>query len=335
MARLLLCSFALIALASARAAPPAYTLAARFRNEYRLEIPVLVNGAGPFWCTLDSGAGGGFLLNTGIGKAAGLRATRTERGFGEGLASVTHEIVPSTALQVHQLRLPRQAIRMGPLPGEQCIFGTELLDRFVVEIDYRTPEVRLFVADDYSPPSRAIRLPLRFDGTGRPMVAARLFLQPSESVKADVLIDTGVAEQVLSLSKAFTDQKQILNRVAKVISPPFKAESGGRIDLVATRIARLSLGRVGLDNPVVMLFRTATAAPGRLPDGLLGSGFLHRFLVTIDVPGASLYLTPNNTYREPAPQVVVVGDPALAASASMKARHLRLVTRTINRAQAS
>jgi hypothetical protein len=139
------------------------------------------------------------------------------------------------------------------------------------------------VAGGYSPPATAVKLPLMFDGSGRPMVAARLLLQPRDAAMADVLLDTAVADQVLSLSKAFSDQQQILKRVPKLISPPFKAESVGKIDLLATRIARLSFGTVGLDNPVVMLFRTATAAPGHLPDGLLGSGFLHRFLVAIDV----------------------------------------------------
>ena len=62
----------------ARAAQPAYTLAARIRTGYRLEVAVRVHGAGPYWCTLDSGAGGGFLLDKRIGEAAGLHGTRTE-----------------------------------------------------------------------------------------------------------------------------------------------------------------------------------------------------------------------------------------------------------------
>ncbi|HEV3332924.1 MAG TPA: hypothetical protein VG096_18180 [Bryobacteraceae bacterium] len=231
-----------------------------------------------------------------------MHGTRTERAFGEGPDSGVTQIVPDTALQVDKLFLPRQSIRLGSLSGDACIFGTELLGRFIVEIDYLTPRVRLFAAGGYSPPARAVKLPLRFDGSGRPMVAARLLLQPGDRAMADLLLDTAVAEQVLSLSKAYSDGQQILKRVSKLISPPFKAESGGRIDLLATRIIRLSIGPVGLDNPVVMLFRTPTAAHGQLPDGLLGSGFLHRFLVAIDVPGASLYLTPNRTYDDPAPQ---------------------------------
>jgi hypothetical protein len=251
---------------------------------------------------LDSGAGGGFLLDTAVGEAAGLHGARRERGFGEGPDSVVDRIVADTALQVDKLRLPSQSIHLRPLSGDACIFGTKLLDRFVVEIDYLTPEVRLFAPGDYSPSARAAKLPLMFDGSGRPMVVARLLLQRRDAATADVLLDTAVADQVLSLSKAFSDEHRILTRVSKLINPPFKAEGVGKIDLLATRIARLSFGPVGLDNPVVMLFRTATAAHGHLPDGLLGSGFLHRFLVAIDVPGASLYLTPNRTYDDPAPQ---------------------------------
>src|SRR5262249_19222772 len=155
----------------ARAAQPAYTLAARIQVGYRPEISVRVNGAGPFWCTLDSGAGA-FLLDTAIGEAVGLHGTKRERGFGEGPDSVVDEIVPDTALQVNQLHLPRQSIHLRSLSGEACIFGTKLLNRFIVEIDYLTPEVRLFAAGGYSPSARAVKLPLMFDGSGRPMVAA-------------------------------------------------------------------------------------------------------------------------------------------------------------------
>ena len=302
MAPLLLGFIALMAAPGVRAAQPAYTLAARFRYGYRPEISVRVNGAGPFWCTLDSGAGSALLVDRATGEASGLHGSRSERGFGAGPESVVDEVVDDANLQVDKLRLPHERIHLRSLSGDACIFGTKLLDRFVVEIDYVTPAVRLFAAGSYSPPAGGVKLPLLFDGSGRPMVSSRLLLQPRDAVMANILLDTAVADQVLSLSKAFCDERHILKRVSKIISPRFKAESVGTIDLLATRIARLSLGPVGLDNPVVMLFRTATAAPGRLPDGLLGSGFLHRFLVAIDVPGASVYLTPNRTYDEPAPQ---------------------------------
>jgi hypothetical protein len=153
--------------APACAAPPAYTLAARVRAGYRPEISVRVNGAGPFWCTLDSGAGRDFVVDTAIGKAAGLRPTSLGRSFGEGPDSNVDEIASGATLQVDKLRLPHQRIRMHSLE-DGCIFGTKLLDRFVVEIDYLTPEIRLFAADGYLPPTRAVKLPLAFDGTRAP-----------------------------------------------------------------------------------------------------------------------------------------------------------------------
>ena len=111
---LLLISSLLIVGAPAQAAP-AYTLAARIRAGYRPEISVRVNGADPFWCTLDSGAGGVFLLDKAIGEAAGLHGTRRQRGFGAGPDSAVDEIVTNTALQVDKLRLPRQSIHLRSL----------------------------------------------------------------------------------------------------------------------------------------------------------------------------------------------------------------------------
>jgi hypothetical protein len=60
-------------------------------------------------------------------------------------------------------------------------------------------------------------LPLEFDGSRRPMVRARLVLQPGDALISHLLLDTAVADQVLSLSKVFTDKRQILNRVRDVI----------------------------------------------------------------------------------------------------------------------
>jgi len=184
-----------------------------------------------------------------------------------------------------------------------CIIGTVLFDRFVAEIDYLTPAVRLYAADAYRPAENAVNVPLMLDQYRRPMIDGRLVLGSGDTVHARLLLDSAIPDYVLSLSKAFTDQHRILTRVRKVIQPPFRAEgTGGKIDLLATRMERLSVGSVGVDKPPVMLFRTRPGARGSQPDGLIGSGFLHRFLVTVDVPKLRLYLTPNRMYNDPEPR---------------------------------
>ena len=287
-------------ISAVHAAKPQYTIPARERSGFRLEVQVRVNGAGPFWCTLDSGAGG-FALDSTLGARAGLRPSGAGRSFGEGPGAVPDQRVSHAMLQVEDLRIQNQTVMLRPLE-DGCIFGTMLIDRFVVEIDYLAPEIRLYAANTYRPPQQAIRVPLLLDPYRRPMVLGRLLLEAGDAVTARLLLDSAVPDYTLSLTRAFTDRQNIRARVRQVVRPPFHAQStGGTVDLLATRISRLSVGSAAVRDPVVMLFRSDSAAPGRHADGSIGSGFLHRFLVTIDAPGGRLYLTPNRRYGDPEP----------------------------------
>ncbi len=287
---------------SLHAASPAYTLPARARSGFRLEVSVRVNGLGPFWCTLDSGAGGGgFVFDAVAGKQAGLHPAAAGQSFGEGPRADRDERMPDATLQLGDLRLPHRTVVMRPI-DDGCLIGTVLFDRFVVEIDYLLPAIRLYNAAAYRPPADAISVPLTLDPHGRPIVAGRMLLQSGDAVNARLLLDSGIPDYSLSLSKPFTDAHDILKRVRKVIRPPFQARAtGGSIDILATRIDRFSVGAVSVANPIVMLFRTASGAAGPQPDGLIGSGFLHRFLVAIDPSRGRLYLQPNRNYRDPEP----------------------------------
>jgi hypothetical protein len=283
-----------------QAATPDYTIPVRVRSGFRLEVSVRVNGTGPFWCTLDSGAAE-FILDAAVGKNAGLRPSSMGQSHGEGPGVVQDERVLNTTLELNKLHIPHRTIVMRPLE-DACLIGTVHLDRFVVEIDYLAPAIRLYAPDGYRPGQSAIDGPLTLDQDRRPMTTGRLFLQPGDAVNARLLLDSAMPDYVLSLSKAFIDKQEILKRVRGVIRPPFRGQgTGGNIDLLATRIDRLSIGPVGISNPIVMLFRTKSGAGGPQPDGFIGSGFLHRFLVIIDVPSGRLYLRPNRTYRDPEP----------------------------------
>ena len=283
------------------AANPAYTIPARARSGFRLEVSARVNGLGPFWCTLDSGAGGGFVLDAAAGSKAGLHPAAAGQSFGEGPDAVQDRRVPDATLQLGNLRLPHRTVVMRPL-DDGCIVGAVLFDRFVVEIDYLAPSLRLYHAAAYHHAPDAAAVPLTLDQHGRPIIGARLLLESGDAVDARLLLDSGVPDYALSLSQPFIDTHRILQRVRRVIRPPFQARAtGGGIDILATRIDRLSVGPLSVGNPLVMLFRTPSGAAGPQPDGLLGSGFLHRFLVAIDPSRGRLYLEPNRFYLDPEP----------------------------------
>ena len=292
-----------------QAAGPEYTLPVEIFKGFNLRVPVRVGSGDTLWCTLDSGAGGdGFVLDSTIGKKLGLHPGARGWSTGAGPGVVAEERVFDKTLEIGNLRIPHRTLGMRPL-GESCLVGTVVLDRFVVELDYSTPAVRLYSSARYVPSKGAASVPLALDASRRPMIVAKLLLQSADAVDARLLLDSAVADYALSLSKAFIDKNQILTRVRKVIDPGFRAESVGKIDLLATRIERLSVGPVGMDKPIVMLFRSPSGAPrSDQTDGLIGSGFLHRFIVTIDVPKRRLYLKPNTMYRGAEPQRTWAGE---------------------------
>jgi hypothetical protein len=66
------------------AGAPKYTIEARFLPDYNFLAPVHVNGAGPFWCSFDSGGSHVISLDSAIAERAGLNPTGTGYSAGVG-----------------------------------------------------------------------------------------------------------------------------------------------------------------------------------------------------------------------------------------------------------
>ena len=151
-------------------------------------------------------------MNAAIGKRAGLHPTIEGESFGEGPGAVPDQRLPDATLHLEDLRLPHRTVIMRPL-DEDCLFGTVLLDHFVVEIDYLAAAIRLYAANAYRPTQGAISVPLTVDRYKRPMIIARLVLQGGDAVTARLLLDSAIPDYTLSLTKPFTDKESILKRV--------------------------------------------------------------------------------------------------------------------------
>ncbi len=82
---------------------------------------------------------------------AGLYPAAAGQSFGEGPGAVQDERVPDATLQLDNLRLPHRTVVMRPI-YDACVIGTVTFNRFVVEIDYLAPAIRLH------PPGMAMAL---------------------------------------------------------------------------------------------------------------------------------------------------------------------------------
>jgi ankyrin repeat protein/predicted aspartyl protease len=281
-----------------RAGEPVYTIHPQALSGFGLQVSVRVNGAGPFWCLLDSGASQDLDVGTEVGKRAGLKPTSTHSVVSGMGGLVQTAPVSDVTLELDNLRIPHRTVEIAPsMAPLECIVGTRLFADYVVEVDYSTPDVRLYAPGSYRPATGAVNVPVTLDQ----VIIGRLLLQSGDAVDTRLVLDTGnTTSSDLILYKEFTDEQGILKRVSKVIKPQLRIQAaGGDDDILATRITRFSVGDVGIDNSAVLLIRTVS---GLMAGGSLGAGFLHRFLVAIDVPHGRVYLTPNQTYSDPEPK---------------------------------
>jgi hypothetical protein len=279
------------------AASPAYTIPATIRLTHDIRVQVGVNDAGPFWCTFDTGGGVNISVDREIAEAAGLHPTTVGHSSGAGAAVVEDARLPGVTLKLGDLSIPDRTVVMRWKQPDGCVFGTAILANFVVQMDYLAGSIRLFSPSSFVPPAGGVSVPLALEND-HPVVPAKIVLQGDDAIECRLTVDTALGPLPLVLAKGFTDEKQILTRVRKVIQPQFGASGvGGAVTLLATRIDRLSIGDTGIDRPIAVLFRTAAGYQEK--DGLIGGDFLHRFLVTIDYPGRRMFLEPNRSFNDP------------------------------------
>jgi hypothetical protein len=222
-------------------AAPRFTLTVRRLPDHTLLTPLRINGAGPFVCTVDSGASRNISLSAAIAAKVGLKPNGQGRSAGEGPTVVADQRIVGATVTLGKLGLAGQTVVL------------------------------------------------------RPMDVA---LKAGDAIDAKLLVDTAVGQWPLALHKAFIDANDILQKTGKVVTPPFDAESSGKIALLATRTASFSVGPFHTNNDVAILFRTGSAIALSW-DGNIGSEFFRRFTLTLDCPGNRLFLEPNAELRQP------------------------------------
>lgn len=288
-----------IAPSAAADSTPRYALEARLLPDYSFLVPVRVNGAGPFWCSFDSGGSRVFALDSDIAARANLRATGAGYSAGVGPAVVTDGRLPDATLEIGPLSISNRTVVIRPLGPISCVFGIAILDAYVVELDFIAPSVRLYDAASFRQGPHAVSVPATMLENGSPVVTTHVLLQPGEAINAGLVVDTGASQWAVALQKRFTDDHNIPNRARRIVQPPFQAAgAGGSVGLLAARADSISVAEFSVPSPVLMLLRTDPGVPQQW-DGVLGNEFLRRFLLTIDYPNRHLFLEPNRNYSVP------------------------------------
>jgi hypothetical protein len=273
-----------------------------------LLLPVRLNGQGPYWALLDTGAAGttlyrdtaealgltvephGVMTGLGpdtlpVGKAGGL--TITLEGEGTAAASLDE---PSITVLPAEARLPAFGDK-----EIDVILGASLFERFVVAIDFASHRLTLHDPQGYRSPDGAGVLPIQLT-QGYPHAEGSVTVTPEpgpqRTIAGRFLIDLGSPLPLQIEHGAAVDAGLLDDSIEnRTLVGQIAGIDGSPLDLFALPAADLTLGGQSMEVRDAMLLPVAGGGPPI--DGLVatvGAGAFAGRLLTIDYPNRRLLL---------------------------------------------
>jgi hypothetical protein len=170
---------------------------------------------------------------------------------------------------------PKHDVSHGIIDGN---LGRDLLQHYVVTIDYRASTLTLVPAAGFKAPAGALRLPLKMDAYGLPLVQASVD-GIAGSFEVDVRAPTSM------LFRPFIERSGLDGAYAQ--TPIVKQSTA----MTAHAIRTVRLGTFDVHDEAFW-FSTETSGKFANPGvaGLLGNNVLAHFVLTLDLVHASAYL---------------------------------------------
>jgi hypothetical protein len=260
-----------------------------------VDLPVTINGKGPFHFIFDTG--GANYIDSSLAKELGIRAAGNGTDAGVGARTEAIEFGKVATLQVGDATLRNQvfvvgAVRDGfgvasskPVDG---LIGFEVLSRFVTTFDYGKNEIVLRLPGSAPPPG----------GTMIPFVFNHQHVEIPCAINAfagSCTVDTGSRLSNTVLSPFLAAHPSIVPPNATAIGADGFGIGGaalGRLGRTTLHIGGFTIADVITD----LSAQTKGAFADPFVAGNIGGGTWKRFAVTFDYPKQTMTLAPNANY---------------------------------------
>jgi hypothetical protein len=262
-------------------------------------LPVRVNGGQPSLFELDS--------TTAFSSMDPARAV--ELGLvspQDSGAAAAPTLLRNALLELSGVRLPVLSLPFFERRGfdeqigrrYQGEFGKDFLERVIVEIDYRRQTIRLYDPGNYKYSGKATPVPLNFVGDV-PVVRAKFDAPKLKTLEADFVLSTAVDDSIV-FSERYEDSHHLVTSHLKTI-PAFRPEWPDSKRNALGRLKQFQIGTTTppVDDPLVVFSQKKEIVEGH-PNvaGMIGGGFLRRFIVILDLPHHQVFLEPHRLYNE-------------------------------------
>jgi len=248
-----------------------------------------INGLGPFWLTVDTGATL-TVIDPGAARQAGLVVRDAGRRPNVGVASGEMSMAATSGARIEVGDVPAFApprlyvvavrANAGYLGhAVDGVLGTDFLRRYIVEFDYADSQVTL------RPPSAArpdASASVPFTAEGNVLIApATLTLPDGDHLPARLLIDTG-SNGALTLTSPFVRRHRLTTRFQSRQASATVGINGTVFSPVVT-LRSVAFGDAVIGAPDAALSRAVEGLNASEDfDGMIGAELLRRFTVTVD-----------------------------------------------------
>lgn len=254
-------------------------------------IDVVVNGKGPFPFFVDTG--GHDILTPSTADALGLKPIGATISGGAGEKTQTSGYTKVRSLAMGAAMMSDQTVLildMSPIPVEGFqpggMVGFEMLQRFVVRIDYGTNTLTLIDPKRFDPRDAGTPVPFHFYDH-MPQVTGHV-----AGIPARFNIDTGSRSEV-TLTHPYVEANRLRERLPQSILATDGWGVGGPSRSQVARVPSLELGGITVPDIIAGLnMQTKGVFSDANFDGNVGSGYLKRFVVTFDYGHQLMYLKP-------------------------------------------
>lgn len=262
-------------------------------------VAVTIGGSPPMDFVLDSGATQSAITDPYLARAVGLelRDVGLARGIGSG---ATHVMIADDAIiradGVELLHVPLVVhdigVRLAETAGRDIhgFLGSELFERYVVEIDPANRRLLLHDPEGYRYERGGVALPLEIEDR-RPVVQGSVTVRAGDKpVPVRLMVDTGSSRSLTLISRS---RRRLKPPPGQTPSDSFGVV--GPTTVMVGPVARFELGVVvseGLETSWMDSYQVPAVRNITDLNGILGNGLLSRLRTVFDYRGNRLVVEP-------------------------------------------
>lgn len=265
-------------------------------------IDLQINDSEPLHFVFDTGAAAN-LISEKAASSLGLEASGSRSVQGaSGSTSIKSTLVRAVNLQgvifkntdFLVLDIDHLSDEDHPLSG---IIGAEVLNRFIVEIDYVKSEIILFNRKGYEVPEGWTKQSFSLRPFGVPVISATITLPSGEKLTGPYLVDTGAATTI-KFNTPFVNKNELIESLGNHYSYTSRALNNEATDEVSKLPAYEVFGQTFTDFAVrLSQVKQGVSSYGQV-DGILGLDILKRFNTIYDYYRQTMYVKPNSLFNE-------------------------------------